>query len=643
MVNNDLEAKKEQDLLKMAKGDFKNVEIDIDKWINDYNWRCLANTAHGCSINERIDILCMLFISVNALIQRPNAQRYTREQLISIIKSSNYYPSRIEDMSHQELIDYFNKRIVYECEHIMKYIISSSVVLADKYKICEKMLDVLSQSQNRQCRLYCCGYMDDPNRFLNDPDERVRKVANIRKTFDEKWQTYTDEEKKFIIYLTYAIDKNLIGCIDGRVGSYTDGVMTAKFEGEYFKNNCSDWMRFDEDIFRNIKDKRILAGTLYQMSLENKLTFIEEIQPKRLNISANIITNENNQELQEEPKNIINFENYEDNEKCNERLMKYSKEIDDGTFKSEEVGSLLETLTIFPLLDNAKKVQEKLPKIRKEIATYYNCTEEEICMGDYKPKEEMTCPYKIILGNADFDGSKVTDLGNLQYIGGSAYFNWSEITSLGNLQYIGGSTYFSNSQVTDLGNLKSIGGNAHFYYFKGTDLGNLQNIGGDADFEGSKVTDLGNLQYIGGKANFKYSEITDLGNLQNIGGCANFGNSKVTDLGNLQSIGEHANFGNSKVTDLGNLQYIGRNADFRWSKVTDLGNLQNIGGDAEFRNSKVTGLGNLQNIGGDAYFSWSVVTNLGNIEHIGGEIITDENNAYLKEEYEQRIKGGKRI
>ena len=603
MVNNDLEAKKEQDLLKMAKGDFKNVEIDIDKWINDYNWECLANTAKGCSINEEIDTLCMLFISVNALIQRPNAQRYTKEQLISIIRSSNYYPSRIEDMSHQELIDYFNKRIVYECERIMKYIISSCVVLADKYKICEKMLDVLSQSQNRQCRLYCCGYMDDPNRFLSDPDERVRKVANIRKTFDEKWQTYTDEEKKFIIFLTYAIDKNLIICRDGKVGSFTDGVMTAQFVGEYFKNNCSDWMRFDEDIFRNIKDKRILAGTLYQMSLENKLTFIEEIQPKRLNISANIITNENNQELQEEPKNIINFENYEDNEKCNERLMKYFKEIDDGKFKSEEVGSLLETLTISSSFDNAKKAQEKLPKIRKEIATYYNCTEEEICVGDYEPKEETKCPYKIILGYADFDFSKVTDLGNLQMIIGSASFDESKVTNLGNLQIIGGHASFGGSEVTD--------------------LGNLQYIGRDAYFENSKVTNLGNLQYIGESARFSYSKVTDLGNLQYIGGRAVFSNSKVTTLGNLQS--------------------IGGDAYFRESEVTNLGNLQNIGGSAKFGGSEITNLGNLQHIGGSAYFRESEVTDLGNIEHIGGKIITDENNAYLKEEYEQRIKGGKRI
>ena len=47
----------------------------------------------------------------------------------------------------------------------------------------------------------------------------------------------------------------------------------------------------------------------------------------------------------------------------------------------------------------------------------------------------------------------------------------------------------------------------------------------------------------------------------------------------------------------------------------------------------------LQSIGKDAVFIDSNITDLGNIEHIGGKIITDENNSYLKEEYERRVNG----
>ena len=90
----------------------------------------------------------------------------------------------------------------------------------------------------------------------------------------------------------------------------------------------------------------------------------------------------------------------------------------------------------------------------KKFTEYYNCTEEEICVGDYIPKEETRCPYKIILGDAIFDNSNITDLGKLQSIGGSAYFKYSEITDLGKLQKIGGDAYFDNDYITNLGNIE---------------------------------------------------------------------------------------------------------------------------------------------------------------------------------------------
>ena len=71
----------------------------------------------------------------------------------------------------------------------------------------------------------------------------------------------------------------------------------------------------------------------------------------------------------------------------------------------------------------------------------------------------------------------------------------------------------------------------------------------------------------------------------------------------------------------------------------NLGKLQRIGGSAYFKYSEITDLGKLQKIGGDAYFDNDYITNLGNIEYIGGAIITDENNSYLKEEYERRVNG----
>lgn len=328
------------------------------------------------------------------------------------------------------------------------------------------------------------------------------------------------------------------------------------------------------------------------------------------------IKNGNNQELEEEyrdvaisflenNKDIKNGKNWLDKEEWNKRLIGYSKKIDDGTFNSEETPKLIEDLlhsdyrSHFNANSNLEELKQRLPKAKRYLAEYYNCTEEEICLDNYFPEKETRCPYKLILGDANFIFSKMTDLGKLQIIVGNANFASSKIT----------------------------------------DLGELQSIGGDAFFNGSKITNLGKLESIGRNAFFDYSEVTDLGKLKIIGMNAKFNYSKITNLGKLQSIGRNAFFNYSEVTDLDELQSIGGDADFRDSIVTYLGKLQSIGGDAVFSNSKITDLGKLQNIGRSAYFAFSKVTDLGNIEYIGGEIMTDENNSYLKEEYERRING----
>ena len=496
-----------------------------------------------------------------------------------------------------------------------------------------------------------------------------------------------------------------------------------------FDGRASDSKNYAENVIKLktlVQDTPWCTKTLASTQLEQGdfYVFIDNDNKPHIAVKMNEneidevrgIKNGNAQELEEEyrdiaisflenNKDIKNGKNWLDKEEWNKRLIRYSKEIDDGTFNSEETKQLVEDLfrsdykSHFNTNSNLEELKKKLPKIKKYLAEYYNCTEEEICVGDYISKEETRYPYKVILGDSDFRYSNVTNLGNLRIIGGNAYFRYSNVTNLGNLRIIGGNAYFDSSKVTDLGELQIIGRNAYFNYSNVTDLGELQKIGGDAYFNDSEITDLGDLQIIGRDAYFNYSNVTDLGDLQiigedayfnysyltnlgklqSIGGDANFRNSKITNLGDLQIIGGDAYFNYSKVTDLGELQSIGEDAYFNYSYLTNLGKLQSIGGDANFRNSKITNLGKLQSIGGGAYFEnskltdlgelqnigedayfnssnimnlgklqrigryayfdFSKVTDLGNIEYIGGKIITDENNSYLKEEYERRING----
>lgn len=233
-----------------------------------------------------------------------------------------------------------------------------------------------------------------------------------------------------------------------------------------------------------------------------------------------------------------------------------------------------------------------------------NCSYSDLAIDENKLFKDI----KAIEGDAIFEGTRVTDLGNLQSIGGCANFSSSRVLNLGNLRRIGKDADFRNSQITNLAKLESIGNIAWFTNSQVTNLGNLRLIGGSAHFSNSKITDLGNLESIGENAHFDGSQVVSLGNLKTIGRRADFHNSKITSLNHLQSIGEAAWLYDSQITDLGDLRSIGDDVDFHNSKITSLGKLESIGGWADFRNSQVKDLGNLKFVGGKVFIGDSYLT-----------------------------------
>ena len=253
------------------------------------------------------------------------------------------------------------------------------------------------------------------------------------------------------------------------------------------------------------------------------------------------ILNGNAQELEEDyrkvaisflenNKEIKNGDKWLRKEEWNKRLVKYIHDIENGTFKEEETEQLIEDYfgnyeykAHFSENTNKEKLKSLLSRIKKNIAEYYNCNEEEIAVegidfSDEKHKDIKVCPYKVIFGNAWFENSQVQDLGNLTTIGENAWFDNSKVQDLGNLTTIEGNAYLNHSQVQDLGNLTTIGGNAYFYHSKVQSLNNLTAIGGDAWFDNSQVQDLGNLTKIEGDAVFGNSKIKSFGNIEYIGG-----------------------------------------------------------------------------------------------------------------------------
>ena len=201
-------------------------------------------------------------------------------------------------------------------------------------------------------------------------------------------------------------------------------------------------------------------------------------------------------------------------------MIQYAKDIDENNLKFENIPCLFNDLFKVDSKShggnsNLALLRSKLVYIKPQLAEYYNCLENEICVSDYVPKDQEVCPYTFIMGNANL--KKCINLGNLQTIGGDVYFINSQITELKNLKLIGGSAIFSGSGITSLGNLKTIGGDAYFDASQITDLGNLQTIGRDANFCDSRITSLGNLQTIGGDAYFDANTIKKADNLKHVG------------------------------------------------------------------------------------------------------------------------------
>ena len=558
-------------------------------------------------------------------------------------EDTSYLKSR-RDYCLEELADKFSNHLYEEYKHIVDFIRNTNYEPAFKVLMLNETLT----------KTYKLDKVEDKTNTIikkRDMHNTITGHMVLNETVLETIYNNINDYNNFaLIYFAglEIFNKSIAQAsrikLDG-VETYKKGKWL-KFEGK--TSNEKEYLKNAEKLAALVKDTPWCTKKLasIQLAQGDFFVFVDNEDKPHIAVKMNGneidevrgILNGDAQEIEEEyrevtlsflenNKEIENGKEWLEQEERNKRLIQYNKDIENGIFKVDHVGQMLEDLFEIDYKNhghgentNKTKLKNNLVKIKDKLVKYYDCSEEELYVDDidFSCTDYTKCPYKIIIGDANFEGSQITDLGNLQTIGGNADFVDSEVKNLGNLQTIGGYASFRMSKITDLGNLQTIGGKANFYGSQITDLGNLQTIGGDANFEGSQITDLGNLQTIGGKANFEGSQVTDLGNLQTIGGNADFRNSQMIDLGNLQTIGGYAYVTNSQITDLGNLQTIGGYAYFEGSQVTNLGNLQTIGGDAYVRNSKITDLGNLQTIGGSANFSDSKIINLGNLQTIGG-------------------------
>ena len=110
--------------------------------------------------------------------------------------------------------------------------------------------------------------------------------------------------------------------------------------------------------------------------------------------------------------------------------------------------------------------EEDVELVKRSIAEIFNCDAEQVATDDviFKNTDEEVVPYVVILGNANFCESNISDLGDLQYVGKSIVLEKSNIEDLKNLAYVGKNVYGIKSKVNNFGSLQYVGGNAFFDY-----------------------------------------------------------------------------------------------------------------------------------------------------------------------------------
>ena len=171
-------------------------------------------------------------------------------------------------------------------------------------------------------------------------------------------------------------------------------------------------------------------------------------------------------------------------------------------------------------MDNKMSIKiEQLKELSAlELSKKFKCLPEEICMGDYiaRHTDDTVCPYKVIMGYANFEGSQVKSLGNLQVVFGKRLEDRGGcLTDIdGNPSYLGINLF--NSKIISLEKLEKVYGSITLNE-NIKSLENLKFLGSNLFLANTKLEDLGNLEVVDGMLNFEKTTINSLGKIKRIG------------------------------------------------------------------------------------------------------------------------------
>ena len=269
--------------LKLKNGEFALVQMNLYKWMQSYDYQTLDSLIDGCTINENVDLLYILAAHVNKAIQNFNLDKYAVDYLKEVIKNLNNRPLDIDSLSKEKIINIVNEILDKQYSDLMKHLLTVAHQKKEKDKRYTEIIEMMSHNPLENFRVYSSYILDNPEELLNDPSNRVRKIAYLRINLTKTIESYSKDEKELIDFLATALKvraieiyNGLVPCFDKETNTFRDDYFYAMFNG-IIKGDITN---FDIDVFELGKlDQSILAVTIYKKLLQNELFFEDGMEP----------------------------------------------------------------------------------------------------------------------------------------------------------------------------------------------------------------------------------------------------------------------------------------------------------------------------------------------------------------------------
>ena len=246
----------------MEKYDRCEIMKSVDSWFNNNNYPRFSKIIGLCSENKDIDMLNLITLKLYKIIKMENPidlvynddkiDEEKIEDFVYKVFNCNFSNSQFR-FTFEEKIKESNSLIKASCYEAIRMCIAKLLEL-DNTSI---LIGFLMKCDDDKVRRYLVYEVDDYSTFLNDDNERIRKIATIRNNFDYMWNNdFSSEDKDVVNCINDLIKSGSIELWDGLVGQEDD--LSAEFKGSIIKNQRTGYIDFDRDIFKYL-DRKILS------------------------------------------------------------------------------------------------------------------------------------------------------------------------------------------------------------------------------------------------------------------------------------------------------------------------------------------------------------------------------------------------